>query len=136
MKVDRATMSVGLEGREPLLDYRLVEYMLNKGEELKIDNDLGSKWVLKEICYKYLPKTLMDRPKKGFAVPLERWLKEDLRPYVEYYLSDERISRGGFFDVLYVSALRDGFYAGKDVDKNKIWYLLIFEMWKEKWLDE
>lgn len=132
-KVDRATMAVGLEGREPLLDFRLVEWVAQLDPTFKL-RDGEEKWLLKNICHNYLPKALMDRPKKGFGIPVERVLKGQLRSLVYFYLNEERLRTAGLYNVEYVVKLRDQFYAGLNVNPNQLWALLIFEMWREEWV--
>ena len=70
----------------------------------------------------------------GFGVPIFDWFKDDLKQYITYYLNDSRISDGGIFSVLYIANLRDRYLAGLDVNINQIWFLLMFEMWREKWM--
>jgi len=131
-KVDRAAMSVGLESREPLLDHRLIEYMAQVPDEFKIRNN-EKKWLLKEIVHEYVPKTLLDRPKMGFAIPIENWLNNELKPLVAFYLSEQRIKQGGFFHWSEVAFLTNSFFNGRKEFGVKLWYLLTFEMWREKW---
>ncbi|HHR6146877.1 TPA: asparagine synthase (glutamine-hydrolyzing) [Providencia alcalifaciens] len=132
-KVDRATMSVSLEGREPLLDHNIINFVSRLDLKFKI-RDGNKKYLLKEITHKYLPKEIMDRPKMGFGVPIFDWFKDDLKQYITYYLNDSRIANGGIFSVLYIANLRDRYLAGLDVNINQIWFLLMFEMWREKWM--
>jgi asparagine synthase (glutamine-hydrolysing) len=131
-KVDRATMSVSLEGREPLLDYRIVDFVSRLDTRLKINNG-NKKYLLKNIIHKYLPKEIMDRPKMGFGVPIFDWFKEELKDYLMNYLSKERLDDAGIFNTFEVIRLRDRYLAGLDVNINQIWFLLMFEMWREKW---
>lgn len=132
-KVDRATMSVSLEGREPLLDHNIINFVAKLDPNLKIHNG-NKKYLLKEITHKYLPKEIMDRPKMGFGVPIFDWFKEELKQYLMFYLSEERITMGGIFNANYVINLRDRYLAGLDININQIWFLLMFEMWREKWM--
>jgi asparagine synthase (glutamine-hydrolysing) len=132
-KVDRAAMSVSLEGREPFLDHRVIEWAAQLPDNYKYHNG-NKKFILKEIVHQYIPKVLMDRPKMGFAIPIENWLAVDLREKVHYYLEDKRITDQGIFDVKTVRKLRGDFYAGKKEYALKIWYLLMFQMWHEKWM--
>jgi len=132
-KVDRATMSVSLEGREPLLDYRLIEFAAQLPNHLKL-NDGNKKYLLKQIVHKYVPKDMMDRPKKGFGVPIFEWFKAELKDYLMTYLDRTRIENAGIFDADYVLNIRDRYLAGDQTNINKIWYLLMFEMWREKWM--
>lgn len=132
-KVDRATMSASLEGREPLLDYRIIDFVAKLDPNLKIKNGT-KKYLLKQITHKYLPKEIMDRPKMGFGVPIFDWFKAELKDYLMIYLSVERIKQGGIFNVQAVTNLRDRYLAGQDVNINQIWFLLMFEMWRERWM--
>ena len=76
----------------------------------------------------------MDRPKKGFGLPIDQWLRSDLKGFLLFYLDHQRIKNAGIFDPTIVSRLRDDYLKGSSVNKNKVWYLLVFEMWREKWL--
>jgi len=132
-KVDRATMSVSLEGREPLLDHRIIEYLARVPEELKYKNKQG-KYLLRQILYKYLPKEMVDKPKSGFQIPLEEWLKGDLRYLVEKYLDEKRLD-DEIFNIEEIMELKTKLLLGKYVNINQIWLVIMFEMWKEKWFD-
>ncbi|WP_119564789.1 asparagine synthase (glutamine-hydrolyzing) [Vibrio cholerae] len=132
-KVDRATMSVGLEGREPLLDVNIIDFVARLDPNMKIKNG-SKKHLLKEITHKYIPKDIMDRPKMGFGVPIFDWFKSELKEYVLFYLSNDRIEKAGIFNTFYVATLRDKYLAGADINVNQIWFLLMFEMWRERWL--
>lgn len=133
VKVDRATMSVSLEGREPLLDHRIIEFMSQLPSSIKY-KDGHKKWLLKQVTHRYLPKKLMDRPKMGFGAPLQEWFKEDLRDYFFIYLNEERLSKEGIFNVGEVIKIRDRYLNGNKENIQKLWLLLVFEMWYEKWM--
>ena len=132
-KVDRATMSVSLEGREPMLDYRIIEYLAQLPSSLKYKNKI-KKYLLKEITHKYLPKELMDRRKMGFGVPVIEWFKDELKEYFLKYLSEERLEEEGFFNVSEIIKLRDDYFNGNKENITKLWFLLMFEMWYEEWV--
>jgi asparagine synthase (glutamine-hydrolysing) len=132
-KVDRSTMSVGLEGREPLLDYRIIEFAAQLPSELKYKNGI-KKSLLKQITHKYLPKELMDRPKMGFGVPITEWFKNDLKEYFMTYLSKERLEKEGIFNVEEVLLMRNRFLEGDNESARRLWFILIFELWHEKWM--
>ena len=133
-KVDRASMTVSLEGREPFLDHRVIEWAAQLPDHYKYYKG-SKKHIIKEIVHQYIPKGLMDRPKMGFAIPIENWLKKDLKEKVFYYLSDEKIVEQNIFELITVQKLKLDFYSGKKEYANKIWYLLMFQIWYAKWMD-
>lgn len=133
-KVDRASMSASLEGREPFLDHRIIEWAAQLPDDFKYHQG-EKKYILKEIVHQYIPKTLMDRPKMGFAIPIEKWLMEDLKDKVFYYTEDKLIIEQGIFNIDIIRNLKHRFYTqGKKEYALKIWYLLMFQMWHEKWM--
>ena len=87
-----------------------------------------------QILYKYLPENLVDKPKTGFQIPLEEWLKGDLRYLVEKYLDEKRLS-DEIFNRNEVLELKSRLFSGQPVNINLIWFIIMFEMWKEKWFD-
>lgn len=132
-KVDRATMSVGLEGREPLLDHRLIEYVSQLPLAYKFDGHIQKK-ILKDILYGYVPKDMMNRPKRGFSVPVFHWLANDLAYLVDEYLSYDRLKESDVFNTEYVFSLVEKFKRGEFYYKPFIWRLLVFQMWHERWV--
>ncbi len=133
-KVDRASMSASLEGREPFLDHRIIEWAAQLPDNYKYHHG-EKKYILKEIVHQYIPKSLMDRPKMGFAIPIEKWLMEDLKDKVFYYTEEKLIIEQGIFNIEIIRKLKHHFYTlGKKEYALKIWYLLIFQMWHEKWM--
>lgn len=132
-KVDRATMAASLEGREPLLDHRVIEWAAKLPNDFKYHNGV-KKYILREIAHQYIPKELLDRPKMGFAIPIGKWLQNDLRELLESYLNEKNIVAQGIFDWNEVNQLKTAFLNGKTEYELKIWYLLMFEMWWEKWM--
>ena len=135
-KVDRATMAMGLEGREPLLDHRLVEFALKLPLNLR-RGGLGTKHLLRRVLYRYVPRNLIDRPKQGFEVPLSRWLRTDLSGLVDKYLDPARVRSAGVLEPSLVQRsvrnLREGGATRDRLDVFKVWLLIAFEMWREKW---
>jgi asparagine synthase (glutamine-hydrolysing) len=131
-KVDRATMSVGLEGREPLLDHRIIEYMARVPGSIKYKNREG-KYLLRQVLYKYLPKELVDKPKSGFQIPLNEWLRGDLKYLIDKYLDNNALD-SYIFNIEEVQNLKDQFLNGRDIGTH-IWFILVFQMWKEKWFE-
>ena len=132
-KVDRATMSVSLEGREPLVDHRILEFAAQLPLEYKRDDITGKK-ILKDIVHEYVPKFLMDRPKAGFSLPIYSWLRGDLNYLLDIYLSPNSLSQSGLFNVTWVSKQVELFKVNKLHYKPFIWKLLMFQMWHEKWI--
>ena len=133
-KVDRAGMSVSLEGREPFLDHRVIEwaaqlpmnYKYNKGEK---------KYILKQIVHKYIPQSMMDRPKMGFGIPIANWLSNDLKQFVDQYFDAEYIHKQNIFNNEEIQRIKNSFYSGKIERAEKIWYLLMFQMWYDRWIN-
>ncbi len=132
-KVDRATMSVGLEGREPLLDYRVIEFVATLPSSFKYNNGV-KKYLLKEIAHKHLPKELLDRPKMGFGVPIHEWFKDELKEYFLHYLDEKRLEENGIFNAKEVVKLRDSYLNGDKQNVDNLWSILMFLMWYEKWM--
>lgn len=134
VKVDRATMSVGLEGREPMLDHRIIEFVAQLPAHLKINNQTN-KYILKKIVHKYVPPTLMDRPKMPFIAPLTVWFKDELKEKINYYLSEEKLNETGLFNNAPVIKLSKDYLQGKRVTYQKVWNILVFQLWYEKWFN-
>ena len=128
VKVDIASMFHGLEVRVPLLDHRIVEFALNLDETLKIKKR-NSKYLLKEVLYDYLPKSLMNRPKWGFSIPLAGWLKNELKPMVEQYLEESLVEAAGIVNYNEVVKILKKFEKGHDYLYNRIWVLMLLHKW-------
>lgn len=131
-KVDRATMAVSIEGREPLIDHRVVEFAFRLPLAMR-RGPLGPKHILKRLLYRHVPREIVDRPKQGFAIPLGEWLKNDLHHLVDEYLEPGRIRREGVLNAASVSRVVRGFKRGHDKLTNQVWALLAFQMWHEAW---
>ncbi len=132
-KVDRATMSVGLEGREPMLDHELAEYLASVPYALKTKNNVP-KYLLKSIVHKYAPKEIMERPKMGFAIPVRQWMRNELKDVLEETLSKEKVEAAGIFNYSFVKQLKSSYLAGRDEDFTPLWFLFIFQQWHEEWV--
>jgi asparagine synthase (glutamine-hydrolysing) len=132
-KVDRATMSVALEGREPLLDHRIIEFVSQLPSNLKYNNG-QTKYMLKKIVHKYIPKEIMDRPKAGFTFPMNEWLTTDLKDHLYYFINEDQFNRHGLLNVKKAMSVRDEFLAGRKGRETPIWLLLMFQMWWNRWM--
>ncbi|QNK84309.1 asparagine synthase (glutamine-hydrolyzing) [Aliarcobacter cryaerophilus] len=134
-KVDRATMAVSLEGREPFLDQDIFEFVARLPFEYKYKDGV-TKRILREILYKYIPKEMVERPKMGFGIPLETWCREDerLSKIVKKQLSKERIEKDGIFNYEVIGGELERYFNGEKISFNKIWTLFMFQMWYERWM--
>jgi asparagine synthase (glutamine-hydrolysing) len=127
-------MHVGLEGREPLLDHRLIEYVAQLPDGFKYHKGT-KKFLLKEIVHDLVPKELMDRPKKGFAIPIAKWMLNDVSFLLDEYLKESDIRHQGLFNWEAMDQIIKAFRAGKLEYTNKVWYLLVFQMWYKQWMN-
>ena len=130
-KVDRATMSVSLEGREPLLDHRIIEFMARVPLDIKYKNKQG-KYLARQILYKHIPQKLIDKPKAGFQIPLVDWMLNELKPLVDKHI-DASVLDKDIFNILEVQNIKRNFYAGEHSLVNSLWFILMFQMWCEQW---
>ena len=127
-KMDRASMSVGLETRAPLLDHRIVELSWRLGNHLKI-REGQSKWLLRQVLYKYVPKQLIERPKMGFSVPVGEWLRGPLRDWAEDLLNVKTMDAQGILDPRMVSEVWEDHLSGTIEGQNALWPVLMFQSW-------
>ena len=130
-KVDRACMSVSLEGRIPFLDKDIAEFAWSLPLELKINNGVG-KYLPKVLAYNYIPKQLLDRPKTGFAVPLAEWLRNDLKDWASNLLSNNNLIRQQIFDVHIISDVWSEHQSGLVDHSDRLWTILMLQLWLEK----
>lgn len=130
VKVDRASMYYSLEGREPLLDHKILEFAAQLSIQLK-----QKKNILKKVLEKYLPLSYFDRTKQGFGVPIHAWLRNELGYLVRQYLDPVKIKRQAIFNEKYVTQLCQSFMRSKTND-NRIWTLLVFQMWYQEYFNE
>lgn len=133
-KVDRAGMSVSLEGREPFLDHRVIEWAAQLPLQYKY-NQGNKKFIIKEIVHQYIPQQMMDRPKMGFGIPIAEWLEKDLKPFVDCYFDEAFISKQNIFNNEEIQRIKNSFYKGKAERAEKIWFILMFQMWYDKWIN-
>ncbi|MEO1053265.1 MAG: asparagine synthase (glutamine-hydrolyzing) [Bacteroidota bacterium] len=134
VKVDRATMAVALEGREPMLDQRIIEFVSKLPSEYKIKNGV-TKHILKQVVHRYIPQELMERPKKPFIAPLTIWFKNELKELMASYIDRDKLKQQGFFDADEVIGLRDKYFNGEKLSHQKLWNILVFQMWYERWMN-
>lgn len=132
-KVDRATMSVSLEGREPFLDQDIIEWAAQLPSDYKYHKG-QKKYILKQIVHRYIPQEMMERPKMGFGIPMEQWLTDELKPLVEEYLSEEKLKQHQLFNAEEVKQLVKDFQNGRTEKYLKVWHLLVFQMWYSRWM--
>ena len=128
VKVDRTSMMNSLETRVPFLDHTVVEYVLRIPANLKY-RGRTSKYILKQLAKRYIPENVITRPKKGFGIPVAKWIKGELKELVLDTFSESKIKREGFFDHHYLKSLLDDHFAGRRDNRKLIWTLLVFEMW-------
>lgn len=131
VKVDRAAMANSLETRVPLLDHRVVEFAWQLPLHQKIRNGTG-KWALREVLYRHVPRRMIDRPKKGFSIPLAQWLRGPLREWAEELLEETRLKREGYFHAAPIRKLWREHQSGRRDNALRLWSILMFQAWLEK----
>lgn len=132
-KVDRASMFASLEVRAPFLDFNVVDFVNSLPYEYKIKG-LTTKYILKKLMQDKLPKNIVFRSKQGFGLPIGFWLRNDLKDFCNEILSRDNINISGLFHFDYIEKLKQEHFSGKKDNRKKLWSLLIFQLWHEKWL--
>jgi asparagine synthase (glutamine-hydrolysing) len=134
VKSDRASMAASLEVRLPFLAYPLVEFALSLPSSLKVKG-FKTKYLLKKAVTPHLPESIIKRPKKGFGIPVAKWLRSDFKPLVDEVLSESYIQRQQLFDYAYVSELLQQHMSGAADRRKELWTLFMFQMWWRKFFD-
>jgi asparagine synthase (glutamine-hydrolysing) len=128
VKLDRAAMAVSLEGRVPLLDHRVVEFAARLPLPMKLRAGRG-KWILRRVLYQYVPQELIDRPKKGFSLPIAEWVRGPLREWAEELLDECRLRQDGYFHPKIVRKIWEDHLSGQRDLRHHVWALLMFQAW-------
>jgi asparagine synthase (glutamine-hydrolysing) len=133
VKVDRASMAVGLEARVPLLDHRLVEFAWRLPPALNPASG-GGKRLLRKVLYRHVPRALIERPKQGFAAPVAAWLRGPLRDWAEDLLSPASLEADGMFRAAPVRAMWQRHLAGRADEQHRLWTVLMAQAWRRRWM--
>jgi asparagine synthase (glutamine-hydrolysing) len=130
VKLDRAAMAVSLESRIPFMDHDVIEFAWRMPFDYKV-RDGRSKWPLRQILHKHVPQALVDRPKRGFGVPIEAWLRGPLRDWAEALLDERRLEREGYLQPVPIRAMWHAHQSGRVNMEHHLWDILMFQSWLE-----
>jgi len=131
VKTDRASMQNSLEVRTPFLDHKIVEFASELPSKFKLSG-LKTKYLLKKLALRYLPNEIINRPKKGFGIPITEWLKKDLKEPMLDLLSKNELDKTGILDHSGVEALINDHIEGKANNRKLLWTLLSFQLWNQE----
>ena len=131
-KVDRASMAVALELRVPLLDDRVVEFSWRLPRAARMRHHT-SKWLLRQVLYRYVPQALVERPKLGFDIPLAEWLRGPLRHWAEEMLNERRLREDGLLNQSMVGRIWKEHLDGRRNRQDLLWNVLMLESWRDRW---
>ncbi|HLY61109.1 MAG TPA: asparagine synthase (glutamine-hydrolyzing) [Terriglobia bacterium] len=132
VKIDRASMACSLELRTPFLDHRLVEFAAQMPASLKV-RGFKLKYLLKRAVGKWLPREIVHRQKRGFSVPISKWMRKELRPLLDETLNSEKLKREGIFNATYVRQMLENHWSGRSDYRKPLWTLLCFQLWSDRW---
>jgi asparagine synthase (glutamine-hydrolysing) len=135
VKLDRASMAVALESRVPMLDHRVVEFAWSLPMALK-RREGQTKWVLRQVLYRHVPRAMIDRPKKGFSVPIAAWLRGPLKEWAADLLDAKRLEAEGFLNPVMISTAWNEHMSGRVDRHNDLWSVLMFQQWLRRSADQ
>jgi len=136
VKLDRATMAVGIEGREPLLDHKISEFVAQLPSSYKYYQST-SKYLIKQITHKYIPKRLLDRPKQGFSPPINKWLFNDFKAELDELSSQDYLDQQGIFNQQLIQQIKNKAYKeGHYLYVRIMWSFFVFQLWYQQWMEK
>jgi len=132
VKTDRTSMAAGLEVRAPFLDYQLVEFVNSIPARLKLKG-FTTKYLFKKLMQKRIPRDIVYRRKKGFGIPVAKWIRKELKDFTLDLFNHVKINQEGIFNHSFINQLLREHFSGKKDNRKLLWTLMAFEMWYEKW---